>query len=264
MVNTCVVVGCVFNYEKTRKRDATGNLLSSVNDTTDIEQRTGIFHFPKSDDLKQKWNKFVSRKDWEPTNNSVICSGHFESKYLIHGMGKQRVRLNFELDPFPTIYPAGHIPQTSTLPSASSKIPRKASTDRSTPDFKSLDDSICPNGFTFQKFDNHVVYFRLVFSKYFVPEVIESIVIRAHPHSPSGLGKDILVSYPMLVCSKIFQRILIIEHQISGPPTGLKKCRGRTSREARRHDRSGVKCVAFSWGSRGIYDGSSVPRLPIS
>ena len=176
-MNTCVVVGCVFNYEKTRKRDATGNLLSSVNDTTDIEQRTGIFHFPKSDDLKQKWNKFVSRKDWEPTNNSVICSGHFESKYLIHGMGKQRVRLNFELDPFPTIYPAGHIPQTSTLPSASSKIPRKASTDRSTPDFKSLDDSICPNGFTFQKFDNHVVYFRLVFSKYFVPEVIESIVI---------------------------------------------------------------------------------------
>ena len=29
----------------------------------------------------QKWIKFVSsRKEWKPSNNSVICSGHFESK----------------------------------------------------------------------------------------------------------------------------------------------------------------------------------------
>ena len=115
-MNKCVVVGCDYNYDKRRKRDAAGNLLSISTDTecnddeadSDIP-RTGIFHFPKNDDLNQKWTKFVSRKDWRPTNNSVICSSHFEPKYLVHC--KQKVRLN--LDPVPTIYPAGHIPQTS-------------------------------------------------------------------------------------------------------------------------------------------------------
>ena len=58
MVNKCVVVGCDYNYDKRRKRDATGNLLSMS--TTDSEcnetassdiQRTGIFHFPKMTNL---------------------------------------------------------------------------------------------------------------------------------------------------------------------------------------------------------------------
>ena len=200
MVNKCVVVGCDYNYDKRRKRDATGNLLSIS--TTDSEcnetassdiQRTGIFHFPKNDELNQKWTKFVSRKGWRPTNNSVICSSHFEPKYLIRC--KQKVRLNFELDPVPTIYPAGHIPQASSLPTAASNIPRKAPRNRCIPDeyadfvqkdkikdFKSLDHNCCPNGFTFQKFDDHVVYFRLDFSKTFVPEVVETIVVDKDLH----------------------------------------------------------------------------------
>ena len=63
---------------------------------------------------------------------TLFCSVHFESKYLIYG--KQRIRLNFELDPVPTIYPANHIPQSSMLPSVSCNIPRKAPRDRSLPD----------------------------------------------------------------------------------------------------------------------------------
>ena len=131
---------------------------------------------PKNDEtLNQKWVKFASRKEWKPSNNSVICSGHFESKYLLYG--KQRIRLNFELDPVPTIYPANHIPQSSILPSVSCNIPRKAPRDRSIPDeyvhfvqkekindFASLDQNCCPDGFTFQKFEDHVIYFHLEFS----------------------------------------------------------------------------------------------------
>ena len=155
----------------------------------------GYFTVPKNDEaLNQKWVKFVSRKEWKPSNNSVICSGHFESKYLIYG--KQRIRLNFALDPVPTIYPANHNPQSSMLPSVSCNIPRKAPRDRSIPDeyvhfvqkdkmndFYSLDQMCCPDGFTFQKFEDHVIYFHLEFSSTtFVPEVIKSIVIDTNLH----------------------------------------------------------------------------------
>ena len=44
------------------------------------------------------------------------------------------IRLNFELDSVSTIYPENHIPQSSSLPSSSSDIPRKAPRDRSIPD----------------------------------------------------------------------------------------------------------------------------------
>ena len=72
--------------KKRRKRDAVGNLLPGLNDEADKYKKcTGIFRFSKNDEaLNQKWVKFVSRKEWKPSNNSVICSGHFESKYLIY------------------------------------------------------------------------------------------------------------------------------------------------------------------------------------
>ena len=119
-----------------------------------------------------------AEKGCKPSNNSGICSGHFVSKYLIYG--KQRIRLNFELDPVPTIYPANHIPQSSMLSSVSSNIPQKAPRDRSIPDeyvhfvqknkindFDSLDQICCPDGFTIQKFEDHVIYFQalLLFQK---------------------------------------------------------------------------------------------------
>ena len=77
------------------------------------------------------------------------------------------------------------------MPSVSCNIPRKAPRDSSIPDeyvhfvqqdkindFDSLDQNCCPDGFTFQKFEDHVIYFHLEFSSTaFVPEVIESIVI---------------------------------------------------------------------------------------
>ena len=77
-----------------------------------------MFHFPKNnEELSAKWLKFVSRVDWKPSDCSVIGSDHFEAKYLC---GDNRTHLNQELDPVHTIYPVGHVPTSSLLPSSSS------------------------------------------------------------------------------------------------------------------------------------------------
>ena len=133
MVNKCVVVGCNLNYDSMRKktkRDSSGNVI--CNDEND-EKRIATFHFPTDNNLKQKWIKFVCRgKDYAPTTNSVICSFHFEEKCLTKG--EKRIRLNYSLDPVPTIYPKDYIPQSSILPSSASKQQRKPPKNRRIPD----------------------------------------------------------------------------------------------------------------------------------
>ena len=182
--------------------------------------------------MKQKWIKFVCRgKDYAPTKNSVICSFHFEEKYLIKG--EKRIRLNYSLDPVPIIYPKDYIPQSSILPSSASKQQRKPPKDRRIPDeyndfvqrdkihkLDQLDESCAPFGFEFKRFDDHVVYFRIEFNKNFVPGVKELIVVdiksfmlnyfmRARMFRYlNGLDKDIHASYQILACSKTSRHIL--------------------------------------------------------
>ena len=61
-----------------------------------------IFHFPKDPVLRKKWADQVrrTRDKWEPTDNSVLCSKHFEDgsfeldSQLAKAMGmKRKVRL---------------------------------------------------------------------------------------------------------------------------------------------------------------------------
>ena len=40
------------------------------------------FFFPKDTHLKEKWEKFVNRRDWKCNSYSVICAKHFEAKYI--------------------------------------------------------------------------------------------------------------------------------------------------------------------------------------
>ena len=68
------------------------------------EERSAVFYFPKEEDLKLRWTKFLNRKDWQPTSSSYICIKHFESKYYKKGEKDQRFRLMKELKPVPTIY----------------------------------------------------------------------------------------------------------------------------------------------------------------
>ena len=182
MVNKCVVVGCEHGYTK-RKRDK---------DVVDIPTAKGSFHFPANNDaLKKKWTKFVSRDDWIPSENSVICSDHFESTYLVIG---KRIRLRRELDPIPTIYPIEHTPVSSLLNTTASSTTRKPPKDRIIKDeydeflkqdklkeFQSLDQNCAPDGFLFQKCSDHVVYYRLDFTSD-CTQVAESIKIDRNFH----------------------------------------------------------------------------------
>ena len=82
MVYKCCIVNCRSNY--------TG------------EESTKVFSFPKEEDLKKRWIRFVNRTDWELTSSSYICIKHFEEKY--HEKGKISKRLAVNVKPVvPTI-----------------------------------------------------------------------------------------------------------------------------------------------------------------
>ena len=103
MVNKCCVVGCRSNYKG--------------------EEIVPVFSFPSDEDIKNRWVKFVSRKDGQPTSSAVICIKHFEDKFLKKGEHEKRFRLIKTLKPIPTIYPAS----TKTSSTSNNSLPRKCS-----------------------------------------------------------------------------------------------------------------------------------------
>ena len=85
MVDKCVIYGCKSGYK------------SNANSIP-------FFHFPlQKVDLLAKWTKFVNRLDWSLTSNSVILNG-------------KRKKLNWKLNPVPTIYPESVLSKPSSLP----------------------------------------------------------------------------------------------------------------------------------------------------
>ena len=89
MVNKCCIYNCRFNYAG--------------------ENHTVVFSFPRDDGLKKIWVRFANRKDWCPSNSSVICIKHFGKKYLKMGERKKRCRLHMSKKPVPTIFdPSTH------------------------------------------------------------------------------------------------------------------------------------------------------------
>ena len=65
------------------------------------EECTKVFPFPKEEDLKKRWIKFVNRKDWVPTSLSYICIKDFEEKYYKKG---KCYHLVLNMKPVPTIF----------------------------------------------------------------------------------------------------------------------------------------------------------------
>ena len=63
----------------------------------------GIF-FPKEEELKKRWIRFVNRKDWEPNSSSYICIKHFEEKHYEKDKTSKRYRLAMNVKPVPTIF----------------------------------------------------------------------------------------------------------------------------------------------------------------
>ena len=85
------------------------------------------FSFPLGkSDLIEKCIKFVNRKNWFPTKNSVLCIKHFEDRYILKG---KRNKLNWNLQPILTIH-SEKIIKPSLLPTQTDfrKTP-KATTD---------------------------------------------------------------------------------------------------------------------------------------
>ena len=65
MVNTCSVTSCRTGYKGGEKNPS--------------------LYFPEQPELRKKW-KVVNRKNWTPTEHSIICITHFEEKYVKLGM----------------------------------------------------------------------------------------------------------------------------------------------------------------------------------
>ena len=100
MVNKCVVYGCKSGYVSKSERE-----------------KVSSFSFPlNKPDLLSKWIKFVNRSNWNPTSNSVICINHFEEELIING---KRKKLNWSLNPVPTIHTDVAVRRPSTLPTPS-------------------------------------------------------------------------------------------------------------------------------------------------
>ena len=76
--------------------------------------RRALFQFPEKATLCAKWVEFVNRKYFIVTESSRICIDHFESTYL--SLGKERARLNYSLNPIPTIHPTSIAKSQSVIP----------------------------------------------------------------------------------------------------------------------------------------------------
>ena len=83
MVNT-VAVGCESGY-LSKKSDA----------------KICTFHFPMNKpELLVQWERSVNRREWKPTENSILCNKHFDEKYI--KWFSKKCHLNWKINPVPT------------------------------------------------------------------------------------------------------------------------------------------------------------------
>ena len=177
MPNKCAVVDCLSGY-KPKKREAEENVKQPV------------FSFPDDSELQNKWVRFVNRKDFIPIRHNGIYIKHFDSTYLVRG--DKRTTLNRHLQPVPTTYDGDLLEEFVKKPSllrkstASRNPPRKI--DTTIPDeinkFNELDNITnleilkelsAPAGFSFKKFDDYVLFYRIFYEESNATPFIESI-----------------------------------------------------------------------------------------
>ena len=102
----CCILQCKTNYATTGEK---GNCAE----------------FPKDEELKQQWIRFVKRKDWVCTKYSRLCLLHFDERYI--KVGKSNRYLNRKLNPVPTIHTDRKTPPSLLV---SVTKPRDAPVDR--------------------------------------------------------------------------------------------------------------------------------------
>jgi len=173
MPNKCVVYGCKTACEACK------------------EKYVSTFSFPLASSdksfLLEHWIRFVNRTDWKPSNNSVICEKHFESKFII--TGKQRNCLDWKLNPTPTIYTDKALKRPSNLPVLT--MPRKSPKVRiyqedqlsnfinmyTINSFEELCEKNCLPNFNRMVTPDAIVYYNVVFNDNLMPKIVESIKV---------------------------------------------------------------------------------------
>lgn len=62
MPSQCCVSGCKSNYKSEKTRG---------------KHYVSVFLFPKNEELRKKWLSAIPRKNWTPSQSSVVCVLHF-------------------------------------------------------------------------------------------------------------------------------------------------------------------------------------------
>ena len=82
------------------------------------------YKFPQDEQLAAGWLRFLNRSaDYVITEKSFICSQHFDNKFL-KTTSKNFTRLNYNLNPIPTIHQLS-IPQSQAIIPTNSRPPPK-------------------------------------------------------------------------------------------------------------------------------------------
>ena len=145
-------------------------------------QRILFFYFPQDEELKKKWIRFVNRKNWTLTEHFVTCAEHFSDDLIISH--KKKSLLEWSSSPVPSIYLTKHSslppPPPPPPPVLSTVVPapvRKPPMNRSVKEdeiqrfmkgdlcshINNFTEKHCPPGFSFNKLEESVVYYRLDF-----------------------------------------------------------------------------------------------------
>ena len=120
----------------------------------------------------------MNRKGRKPSRKLCICQKHFEPHYYKRGAERKRYRLVKNLRPVPTIFDTeeSHLLAQSKYLRSPVSVPRKLPTKRvyqqdqfklfeEQNKIKSFDDiasTLTTSGYTFQKYDYHVVFYHLM------------------------------------------------------------------------------------------------------
>ena len=74
MVATCSVKGCKSGYASVESGPI----------------KVSFFRFPLDPEIRDRWKHGINRPDWEPSQNSRVCSLHFkESDYQVYSKDSQ-------------------------------------------------------------------------------------------------------------------------------------------------------------------------------
>uniref|UniRef100_A0A1Y1K320 THAP-type domain-containing protein n=4 Tax=Photinus pyralis TaxID=7054 RepID=A0A1Y1K320_PHOPY len=80
----CCVVFCTNRSSKPSKRQ-----IKEEN-----ENKITFHIFPKDAERKQRWKNAIRRENWEPSNNSVVCSAHFRTTDFINSANICKLKMS--------------------------------------------------------------------------------------------------------------------------------------------------------------------------